>query len=179
MRLACISRAPHCSHRGRFGVLVIVTSMLAIPACGSSGKTSTPAASGGPLLKLAECIRSHGVPNFPDPGGHGLVIPNNIDTQSPAFKSAQQACAKLGSTPIPGGPGQRAASESAKLRMLDLAKCMREHGLPNFPDPTTSPPPAPPPGSVHGNVVGVGGVYLQLPPRSLALTLAAAACNIP
>ena len=53
----------------------------------------------------------------------------------------------------------RAASASEKVALLNLAKCIRAHGVANFPDPTTSPPPAPPPGSHTGNAVGIDGVY--------------------
>jgi hypothetical protein len=52
-------------------------------------------------LKFAQCMRSHGVPNFPDPqvsGGHvtmQLSPSSGIDPNSPAFQSAQQACQSL------------------------------------------------------------------------------------
>jgi hypothetical protein len=52
-------------------------------------------------LKFSQCMRSHGVPNFPDPkpagGGVGLQIAKNsgIDPNSPQFKAAQEACKKL------------------------------------------------------------------------------------
>jgi hypothetical protein len=50
-------------------------------------------------LNYAACIRSHGVPNFPDPklhagGGIDMEAPN-----SPQFKTAQKACQHL----LPGG----------------------------------------------------------------------------
>jgi hypothetical protein len=119
-------------------------------------------------------MRSHGVPNFPDPTAGGpSVIPNWIDPQAPAFQTAQKVCAKF----LGGASGQGSPSESRKLELLNLAKCMRTHGLPSFPDPTTSPPPAPPPGSQTGNVVGSGGAYLELPPPSPALNRALAACG--
>jgi hypothetical protein len=171
-------RARTPARRYSAAALAWIICAATIAACGSSAKPRGDPGS-DPALELAQCMRSHGVPNFPDPGAHGLVIPNNINTQSPAFTSAQRACAKLGSTPTVGGPGQRAASESARLRMVGLANCMRKQGVPDFPDPTTSPPPAPPPGSIHGNVVAIGGVYLQLPPQSPALERAAGACGIP
>jgi len=52
-------------------------------------------------LNYAACIRSHGVPNFPDPklhagGGIDMEAPN-----SPQFKTAQKACGHL----LPGGGG--------------------------------------------------------------------------
>ena len=57
---------------------------------------------------------------------------------------------------------------------LKQAQCTRAHGLANFPDPTTWPPPAQPPGSHAGNAVGIGGVYLVFPPQSPALNRAEA-----
>jgi len=48
-------------------------------------------------------MRSHGVPDFPDPtfqNGHvRFDIPSSIDTSSPQAKSAQATCVKL----IPAG----------------------------------------------------------------------------
>ena len=51
------------------------------------------------MLKLSVCMRAHGVPNFPDPGPHGLHIGSNIDPRSPQFQAAQKACAH----DFPGG----------------------------------------------------------------------------
>ncbi|MGB8880349.1 MAG: hypothetical protein WCD11_28845, partial [Solirubrobacteraceae bacterium] len=136
---------------------------------------SGAAAVGGPLLKYAQCIREHGIPTFPDPTAHaGLAIPNDINPQFPAFRSAQQACQKF--TQPPAGQGARGSSESGKLQLLGLARCMRSHGQPNFADPTSSPPP---PNS--GNVLGGNGSYLALRTpqnqQSPAYKRAAAACG--
>jgi hypothetical protein len=146
---------------------------VVITACGSPSRPSGAAAGGDPLLQYAQCIRAHGVRNFPDPTAHaGLAIPNDIDPQSPALKSAQQACAKLARPPA----GQSGSSESRKLQLLALARCMRSHGVTNFPDPATSPPP---PSS--GNALGGNGFYLALGTRqerqSPAYQRAAAACG--
>lgn len=62
-------------------------------------------------LKMAQCMRSHGVPNFPDPqvtagpNGRGVAMKigasangngkSKIDPQSPAFKNAQKVCQPL------------------------------------------------------------------------------------
>jgi hypothetical protein len=63
-------------------------------------------------------MRSHGVPNFPDPSPGGpSVIPNWIKPQAPAFRSAQKACAKY----LKGSSGQASGSESEKLELLNLA----------------------------------------------------------
>ena len=48
-------------------------------------------------LRFSECVRSHGVPNFPDPGSDGR-IPDpatvGVDQGSPKFEAANQACGK-------------------------------------------------------------------------------------
>ena len=123
--------------------LVVITCSVAIAACGHASGPSSGAATGSgdtPALKLADCMRSHGVPNFPDPsaGGGGVNVTPGV-AQSPAFKSARRACAKL----VPGGkPGGQPATETQFLAALSFAKCMRTHGFPEFPDPThfDSPP---------------------------------------
>ena len=116
--------------------LAAIGCVAVIAACGSSGKPSDRSGGRDPALLEAQCIRSHGVSNFPDPSQGGpSVIPNWINPQAPAFKSAEMACARY----LGAGSGQRSGSLSEKLELLSLAKCMRAHGLPNFPDPTTSP----------------------------------------
>jgi hypothetical protein len=53
-------------------------------------------------LKAAACIRSHGIPNFPDPtfsGGGVHVSQKGINVHSPQVRAAEEACQSL----IPGG----------------------------------------------------------------------------
>jgi hypothetical protein len=54
-------------------------------------------------LKAAACIRSHGIPGFPDPtfSGGGVHLPktSGIDLHSPQVRAAEEACQSL----IPGG----------------------------------------------------------------------------
>ncbi len=141
-------------------VLAAVCCAAALAGCGSSSRqTAAGGASSG--IKFADCMRAHGVPNFPDPGGSGggIQIPDNsgINPRSPAFQSAQRACVKL----LPGGgPGRGHVSESRKLELLKLAQCMRGHGITTFPDPTSSPPPLPPAGG--GVAFGAPGSFLAV-----------------
>ena len=107
-------------------------------ATGSSSSSSSSAAA-----KFADCMRSHGVPNFPDPvngqiklqskGGSGG---NGIDPNSQQFKAAQQTCTKL--VPNFGQAPSAAQSQALQTQMLKHAQCMRSHGVPNYPDPTFS-----------------------------------------
>jgi hypothetical protein len=146
--------------------LAAVTCALAIAACGSSG-ISFGAASGGvnPAyvatgLKFAKCMRSRGVPNFPDPStGGGIHLGSGINTSSPAFKAARASCGKL----LPGGgPGAQHPSEQNKLQMLRISECMRRHGVPGFPDPTLKLPSNPNPAD-YSILEDLGGVVLAVP----------------
>jgi hypothetical protein len=47
-------------------------------------------------VQFAECMRSHGVKNFPDPNSQGgFLMGGDVDPNSPTFKSAMQACQSL------------------------------------------------------------------------------------
>jgi hypothetical protein len=59
-------------------------------------------------LAFSRCMRAHGLPTFPDPTFHadgsmsmGMQAGGSLDPNSPNFKRAQEACAKLS----PGGFG--------------------------------------------------------------------------
>jgi hypothetical protein len=116
---------------------------LALAACGSGGSTGTTGGAASPFA-VARCMRSHGVPDFPDPaagpGGAGISISavpgsstltvNGTAFSGPAFESAARTCKLFG-----GREGPPPISEQQRLRMLAFARCMRGHGVPNFPDP--------------------------------------------
>jgi hypothetical protein len=45
---------------------------------------------------FADCMRSHGVPSFPDPGHDGVfTLPPTISEQAPAFLRATRACERV------------------------------------------------------------------------------------
>ncbi|MGO9789455.1 MAG: hypothetical protein ACLP8S_08010 [Solirubrobacteraceae bacterium] len=126
---------------------VAIVCAMAITACGSGSSPSVSAASGNSnsfgQLAFAKCMRSHGVPSFPDPGAvtrtgspaisvFGIVLPSTIDVSSPAFKSAMSSCLKL----VTGAAPHSGVSEARRLAALKYAQCMRKHGVTNYPDPT-------------------------------------------
>jgi hypothetical protein len=86
--------------------------------------------------KFSACMRKHGVTNFPDPNGQGVItIPSGmgIDPGSPAFQTARTACDKL----LPnGGKPTPAQQAQAQQQMLAFSTCMRAHGVKDFPDPS-------------------------------------------
>jgi hypothetical protein len=95
---------------------------------------------GSNSLKFSQCMRAHGVSNFPDPNSQGTIQigPNSgIDQGSSTFRSAAQACQKL----VGGGNGpQLTPAQQAKVRQdaLAFSVCMRRHGVSDFPDPNFS-----------------------------------------
>jgi hypothetical protein len=163
------------STENRLIALGAIGTTLAVAACGSAANTGTSGAVADQALVYVHCLRSHGVTNFPDPHPDGRLpnIPQTVDTPAPAFRNAQSACAKL--MPGPNGPATASESASRHAGLLAVARCIRNHGLPSFPDPMTSPPP-PPPGHT-GNVLGGPGAYLVFPSSSPPLTRALAACR--
>ena len=110
----------------------------------SSGSTAPAAAGSGPLA-FAKCMRTNGVPNFPDPNPErgGLFSLAGINPSSPAFRAAQEKCQKLmgGGPPVPGSTTHASPQTLAKL--VRIARCMRQHGVPQFPDPRTTVPSRP------------------------------------
>jgi hypothetical protein len=129
---------------GRLTVAVVCVALLAT-GCGSGQNTprfnATTAMSDA--LRIVACMRLHGVPNMPDPqvfhsgGKTGIVMPDpGSASNSPQFKSAQQACHALKSGAAISNTSQ-AASGLAQRRnqALRFAVCMRSHGVPYFPDP--------------------------------------------
>jgi hypothetical protein len=84
---------------------------IAIAACGSSspqiaGVGATTATGSASPIALSKCMRSHGVPNFPDPAfpaGGGVIVqlPPGETPKSPAFQAAAQACGGSGNHVVP------------------------------------------------------------------------------
>jgi hypothetical protein len=86
--------------------------------------------------KFSQCMRKHGVTNFPDPDGQGVITIQSsmgIDPGSPTFTAARTACEKL----LPNG-GQPTPAQIAQHQqeLLQFSSCMRSHGLKDFPDPS-------------------------------------------
>jgi hypothetical protein len=75
-------------------------------------------------------MRSHGVPNFPDPNAQG-EIQGNFNLQSPQFQAAQTKCRKFLATRSLNPTQQQALFTGT----LAFSVCMRAHGVPQFPDP--------------------------------------------
>lgn len=89
------------------------------------------------VLAWAQCMRENGVPEFPDPDSQGRILinpPGSIDPDSVEFQKASEACLHL----APEGWGETEVDPGDQEVMLEFARCMRENGLPDYPDPDPS-----------------------------------------
>ena len=124
---------------------------LALSACGggspSAGVASINASGGSKAnaaakkhstpnaLAYAQCMRTHGVSNFPDPNSQGhfsLGSQAGIDKNSPVFHAAGTACQAL------KPPGKGSLVRQDQSAFLKFSSCMRSHGEPGFPDITAT-----------------------------------------
>lgn len=153
---------------------------------GVAAKTTTSSsasAGGSPGLVYARCMRAHGLPSFPDPqpgGGFEFRAGGGVDPSSPVFKAAQAICLRLlpgGGPPAPGTTTHPSAQWLAK--MVAAARCMRRHGVPSFPDPTTTVPQLP----TNGVISDIEGAIFLFPDsidtQSPAFVHAATVCGFP
>jgi hypothetical protein len=126
-------RSPRRPRLGPAGVLAAAALLAA--GCGSAagGQAAGPSAY-QKALPFAQCMRSHGVPDYPDPLSNGNFgeISNSIQ-HNPQYAAAKQTCTRLHPWNMVLSQHQQAL-EMAQL--LKYARCMRAHGLPNFSDPT-------------------------------------------
>lgn len=137
--------------RSPLAALALIAMTTLIGACGSSApagpgtgsdSANSTAANAQKAVKFAECMRSNGVSEFPDPGPSGsftidgVVNGSSLDPNGPAFKRAINACKGLEPAGFTGS--KRSASQTQGA--LEFAQCIRAHGVKDFPDPANGQP---------------------------------------
>ena len=98
--------------------------------------TATSSDAGSPLqqgVRWAQCMREHGVP-MPDPtaapdGGLSFERPDKDAIAVDVLQAAAEACDEYVPTETAGH------AEGKVALMLEFARCMREHGIEDYPDP--------------------------------------------
>jgi hypothetical protein len=131
-------------------VITVVAAAALLAAACSDGASSTGAngtanhgtsASSASAVRYTNCMRARGVPDYPDPNAAGQlpkITPANeaqLGVSDSRFTSAQTACQRL--WPYQGLTQPQLQAELTDA--LTFARCMRAHGVPGFPDPTTDP----------------------------------------
>jgi hypothetical protein len=132
-----VSRVPIT--RAAAAVTAAIAALGVLTACGGSPSTAAPSAAASGTARstvaFARCVRSHGVPDFPDPGSNGVFDKNKmkqLGVSKAQLRAAATACQNL----LPAGPAPLTARQQQDY--LRAAACMRSHGIINFPDPTFS-----------------------------------------
>ncbi|AYY14883.1 hypothetical protein EF847_21560 [Actinobacteria bacterium YIM 96077] len=99
-----------------------------------SDTDSSESESGGPEAEdqtFAECMRDHGIDmSDPDPQTGIPELDPSVDPDNPTVRDAMDECEHL----MEGG-GRAAPDDQDMAAYLEFAQCMRENGLPDFPDP--------------------------------------------
>jgi hypothetical protein len=119
------------------------------PAAGTGGAPSPSGSAHSQLVAFSQCMRSNGVPNFPDPDPGGGSPPKGTAQQfgvsGSQFQAAQRACQHL----LPNAESLDQRTEQCMMtgdcpqalvqQVLTVersfARCMRARGVPNWPDP--------------------------------------------
>ena len=158
------------SHLPSVAAVLVATTLIA--ACGGSGphksasiggsaQTSvngvrmTVARANAAMLRFAACMHQHGVNGLPSPVSAPAAFKHSFTTTTPVYTAALGTCQRL----IPGQQNNReSASHSQKQihAMLAFANCIRGHGFPRFPDPTSS-------GELSHQMLAAAGIDLHQP----------------
>lgn len=105
--------------------------LLIVTACGAQ-PVASPTPSVSAANAFSQCMRANGVTDFPDPDANGTIDPSALKSGDPAYDKAFAACKSL----LPAGRGNPGKLDEATLNQWRAyAQCMRDNGLPNFPDP--------------------------------------------
>jgi hypothetical protein len=115
-------------------------------AAALTGSSSPSANATSEALKYAQCMRAHGVSDYRDPLATGgppaptkggmTYLGNSFDPNTPTFQAAEESCQKY----AVGLATRVTAAGAAKVQVeqLKYAQCMRSHGVPDFPDPSSA-----------------------------------------
>ena len=105
--------------------------LAAVLTCSTALAQQAPIDQQDKALAYAQCVRDNGYAEFPDPTpGEGirfLIKPGD----APRFQKAAAACRDL----APEGLRDNDTTPEELDGLVKLAQCVRENGIPNFPDP--------------------------------------------
>jgi hypothetical protein len=113
---------------------------------GASSTTDGSARTQNGALAFARCMRSHGLPKWPDPTNGGEFDKSKL--QQTGYSVSQVRADEDGPCKhlLPASPAAPTISAAGRTDYLKAAACMRSHGFPGFPDPTF------PNGNIHLNI---------------------------
>jgi ubiquitin len=126
--------------RAAVGVGLLVVVLLAgCSASGGSGAATTTTSgqqnAAAVLREFVRCARANGMPNLPDlrldSNGQVSVPPGTPEVP----KSVERACKSILERLPASASGDQGRPPADMQALLGFARCMREHGMADFPDP--------------------------------------------
>jgi hypothetical protein len=109
----------------------------------SSGDSRSSSPGGGSTFEQARafgsCVRSHGVPLWPEPESSGRfdkskLAPQQLGAEPSQIAAAERACKSL----LPTTYVATGQESHVVAQALTFSRCMRGHGATNFPDPQSN-----------------------------------------
>jgi hypothetical protein len=119
------------------GLVVLLLAGLCSPSDGSEATTTTSGqqAATAVLGEFVRCARANGMPNLPDlrldSNGQVSIPPGTPDPP----KSVERACTSIWERLPATASGQQGRPPANMQALVGYARCMREHGIADFPDP--------------------------------------------
>jgi hypothetical protein len=126
-------------HKRRFllAALALAAMSAVAAACGgahnAAGSAPTPRSPAAAWHQVVLCARAHGMPTLPDlqiDSSGNAIIPAGLTIP----QETRQACQSLYDRLIPNAQNQ-APTQAQLAGLLRFARCMRSHGIPDWPDP--------------------------------------------
>ncbi len=130
--------AAGCGGDGSSGVANIASSTTVATTITTNGTTTTQTGTLASALAFARCMRSHGIPDWPDPDSRGFFDKTKLQPLGLSVSRVRSLEEGACNIPLPSG-GQPSAQTITPAEQADYragAACMRSHGFPDFPDPT-------------------------------------------
>jgi hypothetical protein len=132
----CMGALAACTQATDTGIPTVRDSQEAAPDEANAAQAETTPTAQDPQeagLAHSKCMREHGLTEWPDPDAQGRIRLRlgSIDPESAEFRAASDACGHL----APEGWGDAASDPRDAEVLLEFARCMRENGVPDYPDP--------------------------------------------
>ncbi len=123
--------------------LPVLTAGLALGAALAACSSGSPQAASSPgrvsgaspdaqTAAIVACYRTHGDPSYPDPNYDPSDGHWHLDATAPA--STRQACQHL----FPSAYASPPVPQAQFQQLVKLAECIRQHGVPTWPDPSAA-----------------------------------------
>lgn len=127
--------------------IIVTAGLVLLAACssspsstGASGSSTSDGSTNSQLLAFSQCMRSHGLANFPDPqpSSNGkFPSAQDLGVSQSQYQTAEIACQNL----LPVGANDQfppAEVQQLLVGMRAFSQCMRANGVPNWPDPSVN-----------------------------------------